>query len=381
MAEAFSITTASGTIELDANRQGNASFSVTDVSGRAIRARANVVAEAVAAEEVTAGAGRTPLPTPPAPPPGGGWFAIAGDAERSFPLGGTEVYQVEVTVPATAAPPAGAPPRRYRFRLDVLGSDNPDEDQAQGQWVEFAVMPEPVPPRPFPWLWIIVAAAALVVVIGVVVAVVVLTHRQGTLSPTPTTVNFGTVALSTTTTQEVTVKNTGSVGTAVNAAVSGSTDFQVTTAACLGQNLAPGATCVIRVTFTPAAKGSVTGSLRVTANHAATTTVALTGSGGAPLATASPTPFTLVLAKQGDTSIWRGTTTITNSGTTALHVTSTSVSVPANVQNGCLGQAVAPNQHCTITVTLLVAAFPIAPSGTLLVNSDATGGPLQVPFT
>ena len=87
MAEAFSITTASGTIELDANRQGNASFSVTDVSGRAIRARANVVAEAVAAQ-VTAGATRRPLPAPTAPPPGGGWFAIAGEAERSFPTAG-----------------------------------------------------------------------------------------------------------------------------------------------------------------------------------------------------------------------------------------------------------------------------------------------------
>jgi Abnormal spindle-like microcephaly-assoc'd, ASPM-SPD-2-Hydin len=381
MAEAFSITTASGTIELDANRQGGASFSVTDVSDHPIRARADVVAEAVAAEAATARAGRTPPQAPPAPPPGAGWFAIAGQAERSFPVGGTEVYEVEVTVPAGAAPPPGAPARSYRFRLDVLGTDNPDEDQAQGQWVEFAVMPEPAAPRPFPWLWLILAAAALVVVIGVVVAVVVLTQRHGTLSATPTTVNFGTVAVSATATQAVTVKNTGSAGTTVNAAVSGSTDFKLATATCSGQNLDPNATCVINVTFTPAAKGSVTGSLQITGNHATTTTVALTGTGGGPLATASPTPFTLVLSKEDDTAIWRGSTTITNSGTTPLHVTSASVSVPATVQDGCLGQAVAPSQHCTITVTVSVAAFQVAPSGTLLVSSDATGSPLQVPFT
>lgn len=396
MANAFSITTVSGTVELDANRQGSASFSVSNVSGQPIRARADVVAEAVAAqavapEPVGAGAREAPreshqAPAAPPPPPADSWFTIEGAAERSFQVGGTEVYRVDVAVPAAAAPPPDAAPRQYRFRLDVLGTDNPDEEQAQGQWVEFTVNPQAAPPRRIPWLWIIVAAAAVVVIAAGIVTAVILTHRQGTLTPSANTVNFGTVRVGQPATQQITVKNTGAVGTTVNAKISGANaaDFSVATSACLGHTLNPNATCVFNVTFTPPATGSDVGSLEITGNHAAASTVALTGTGGAPIAVASPTPLTLVPLKQGDFLFLRGTVTITNSGNTPLHVTSTSMTssgsafLPA-VSNGCTGQTVAPNQHCSITVSIL-AGFG-TPTGTLTVSSDATDNPLVIQFS
>jgi Abnormal spindle-like microcephaly-assoc'd, ASPM-SPD-2-Hydin len=389
MGDAFSITTASGTIELDANRKGSASFSVTNVSGQALRARADVVAEAVAAESLVAepaGAGvRESAPRPPAaPPPAAGWFVIAGEAERSFPTGGTEVYRVDVTVPAGAAPPPDAAPYAYRFRLDVLGTDNPDEDQAQGQWVQFTVSPQPVPPRRIPWLWILVAAAvALVVVVAVIVAVV-LTHRQGTLSATPGTVNFGIVPVSTVATQAVTVKDTGPVGTTVTATITGAdaADFSVQSAACLGHTLNPNATCVFNVAFKPTGKGNIVGSLQISGDHAATEVIALTGTGGQAIATASPftlTPLGSLIV------IWRGTATITNTGDTPLHVTSAAVTTNGIamviVVDGCLGQAVAPQQQCTVSLQSVAVFQGPAPSGNLTITSDATVSPLPIPFS
>lgn len=389
MADAFSITTASGTIELDASRHGSASFSVTNVSGRAIRARAEVVAEGVAADLVAVGAGSTAGDATAPPSPAAAWFAIAGEAERSFPIGGTEVYRVDVTVPATAAPPPTAPPRKYRFRLDVLGTADPDEDQAQGQWVGFTVSPQPASARKVPWLWVIVAAAAVVILAAAGVTAWVLTHRQSTLTPSASTVNFGAVAVSGTATQAVTVKNTGPVGTTVNATVSGANaaDFSVGQAACLGHTLSPKASCVIQVAFKPAKLGNDVAALQITGDHAASKTVALTGTGGAPTATASPFNLTFFLNDSGRN--WSGTTTVTNTGNTPLQVTSASVSLstaPAGPFNVVVGNfcshPVAPNQSCIITVTIkvsnLVSGSSPPPTGTLTITSDAP--PLRVHF-
>jgi hypothetical protein len=114
-ASAFAITTTAGTVPLDPTRRtGAASFTVSNLTGRALRARARVVATAPAAD----------------------WLTLDGDAERAYPVNGTQQYGVRIAAPPTAS--SGS----YLFRLDVAGVDNPDEEYARGPSVGF-VVPEP----------------------------------------------------------------------------------------------------------------------------------------------------------------------------------------------------------------------------------------------
>jgi hypothetical protein len=124
VAASFVITSPTNTVLLGTDRTGQAAFTVSNQTGRGVRARASVAALA-------------PTQSP--------WLALAGASERDFPIGGTEQITVTVTVPPEAA--AGL----YPFRLDVASVVNPDEDWAQGPVVAFQV-PELPPPPPLPVL-------------------------------------------------------------------------------------------------------------------------------------------------------------------------------------------------------------------------------------
>ena len=90
---------------LDQNRIGEASFTVTNVSGRAIRARLRVVP-----------AGRRAVD----------WFSVEGDAERDFAAGAAQQFTVRID------PALGAPAGTYAFRADAVGIEHPDDDYAEG---------------------------------------------------------------------------------------------------------------------------------------------------------------------------------------------------------------------------------------------------------
>ena len=98
MARVFAITTTATSLRLDAQGQAEASFTVSNASGRALRGRAEVRA------------------TDPAQQ---GWLSVVGDVERDFPSNGT--HQIAVRV---AAPP-GSPAGKFSFRLDMVSARNP----------------------------------------------------------------------------------------------------------------------------------------------------------------------------------------------------------------------------------------------------------------
>jgi hypothetical protein len=150
MSNSFTITTPTNSILLDLNRRSQATFTVSNISGRATRGRARLV----------------PQSTISAP-----WLALGGAPERDFPIASTLQYSVAVTVPPTA------PPGSYIFRLDMVGVENPDEDLSQGPGVTFEVSVLPV--SKFPWWIIIAAGVTLLVVIGIITALVL--NRKATV--------------------------------------------------------------------------------------------------------------------------------------------------------------------------------------------------------
>jgi hypothetical protein len=102
---AFTISTPSATIELPPNRSAEVPFTLTNLAGRALRAK-----------PMPRGLGTAPAD----------WFKLAGDAELQFDEGA--IKQVKVLVD----PALGAPEGRYTFRLDVAGVENPSADYAEG---------------------------------------------------------------------------------------------------------------------------------------------------------------------------------------------------------------------------------------------------------
>lgn len=124
------------TLSLDESRSGTGSYTVSNVTGRPVRARLLVLP----------GAGAD-----------AGWFRIEGETERPLPIAGTATVDVAVTVPP------GAPAGPSSFQVGAALEEAPDQ-VVSGPTVSFTV-PESAK-RPFPWWIVIVAAVALVVLIG-----------------------------------------------------------------------------------------------------------------------------------------------------------------------------------------------------------------------
>jgi hypothetical protein len=108
----YAITTPTTTMVLQANRQGEATFSVTNQTAAPLRSRAVI----------------TPLGTTPA-----AWLSVKGKAERDLPANGTEQFVV------VADPPLGVAAGSYGFRLDIVGIERPDEIFSQGPDCAFEV--------------------------------------------------------------------------------------------------------------------------------------------------------------------------------------------------------------------------------------------------
>jgi beta-lactam-binding protein with PASTA domain len=138
MASLFAVTTTTGTVRLDEDRQGEAVFTVFNASGRPVQGRALIQ-----------------VLDPAAAP----WVGPIDAPVQQFEPSGTHQYRVPIKAPPDA------PQGDYTFRLNMVGEENPDEFFTEGPAVTFQ-LPEPTPQRkPFPW-WIIAAAIVLLLLVG-----------------------------------------------------------------------------------------------------------------------------------------------------------------------------------------------------------------------
>jgi hypothetical protein len=140
----FAITSASPRISTDSSGKGQASFTVTNTTTRAMRCQAVL----------------RPLGGMKAE-----WLSLAGDAERNFAPKETAQFIVNLIIPPEI--PAAA----LQFRLDVCSTQNPDDDYTEGTVVAVeAARPAPTPSpskKKFPW-WIVLIILA-VLALGAVV--------------------------------------------------------------------------------------------------------------------------------------------------------------------------------------------------------------------
>ena len=145
--------------------------------------------------------------------------------------------------------------------------------------------------------------------------------------------------------------------------------------------LSPGTDCTVKVTFTPGALGTRTGSLMVsdTANPNAGS-AALSGVGIAGKLTITPLTSIFGNIVVGATSAAK-TTTIKNSNPVALHIDTVTPSGEfAITSDKCSGSNLAPSATCAIKAVFSPTQTGVL-NGNLTITDDAAGSPQSVTLT
>lgn len=168
MPNAFEISSPTSTVN---GRKGQATFTVTNATGRPVRVRASVT-------------GADPIKPE--------WFTITPAVEQDCVIGGTLQYTVDVTVPADV------PPGTYAVKFATAAEDRPEEDYSDLAWSIVVEDEATNTGGKFPW-WILLVVLG-VVLIGVVLYFL-LRSDPDPAPPSPTT----TTELTTTTSGRIVV--------------------------------------------------------------------------------------------------------------------------------------------------------------------------------
>ena len=238
----------------------------------------------------------------------------------------------------------------------------------------FQIFVENYPPG---WTGCAVFGYDTFVVEGAVQSQVPVTLTPSSLSFPVTNVGSSSVA------QVVTVKNTGTSTLFLNSEIIGGTNassFLKSTTSC-GTSLAVGSSCNVSVQFKPTAEGSLSASLSISDSATGSPqSVALSGTGGAPVASFTPTSIVFPVTAVGATSAAKAVT-IENTGNTTLflnseYVTGTSASSYLKTSTTC-GASLAVGASCTVSLEFEpTAEGPLI--AYLAMGDNAAGSPQMV---
>ncbi len=200
------------------------------------------------------------------------------------------------------------------------------------------------------------------------------TGTSGAVNLSAASLSFGQVAVGTSSAaQSVSLTNTGATPLLISG-IQAAGDYSQTNNC--GASVATGASCAIKIVFTPSAAGASAGQIVIT-DSAPTSpqSVTLAGTGTEPAAGLTPPSLDFGNQEVGGTSAAQ-TVTLANSGNGALEISSISASSPFAQTNNC-GASLAAGAGCTISVTFAPTASGAA-SGKLTVNDNAAGSPQSV---
>jgi streptogramin lyase len=209
-----------------------------------------------------------------------------------------------------------------------------------------------------------------------------------TLAPNP--LAFGNQTLNVSTTAlPISLNSTGSTAVSISSVrVTGTNANQFSETNNCGTSVAAGAACTINVIFRPTSAGSKTASIAVNGGTAATKTVSLTGTGVTSMFTVNPSTIAFA-SEQTNVASAAQLVTVTNSGTTALPITSISLGGTSANQfsetNTC-GTSVPASAACTISVVFKptsagakTATLSVRPGGGAATQTVALSGTGIVP--
>jgi hypothetical protein len=200
---------------------------------------------------------------------------------------------------------------------------------------------------------------------------------QYSISAVPSSASFGSVAVGSTVSQTIALKNTGNTTLTVSVAAAGS-GLSVT-GIKLPLSLTGYTSSSFTVAFSPKAAGAVSGSVTISGNFT-TITVPVTGTGigGSAALSASATSESFGNVTVGSSA--SATVNLTNSGNTSITISSVSASGSGVSASGGTNVILSPGQATPVTVKFAPTAAG-AISGSVKVASNAAGSPLTIAVT
>jgi hypothetical protein len=205
------------------------------------------------------------------------------------------------------------------------------------------------------------------------------TPSTGLLTPSVTTVNFGTVATGGTSIQSVSVTNTGTATVNIGRATISGAGFSVISGNPTG-SIAVGQSSAVQIQFAPQSAGAVTGSLVVTSNASnSPLTLSITGTGTQGVLSMSPESVSF-----GNVSVGQSvsqTVKLANTGTASVSISGASVSGTGYIVSGLsAGQVIGVGQNTSFTTTFNPSASG-ALTGIVSITSNLSGTPATIGLT
>jgi hypothetical protein len=211
----------------------------------------------------------------------------------------------------------------------------------------------------------------------------------GTLSPSPTSLEFGAVVVGTGTEKAVTFVNEGTktmVGTAtLEGPDSDQFEIEAEGSNCDEATLEDTQSCVINLAFRPTGTGVKEATLVVQSDAANTTIlVSLQGEGISPQLSIDPSPFDFGSFAPGSRSPQQAFA-VEDTGSSAATIGAVALSGADSGQfqitaDACSSAALGPGDRCEIGVVFAPTSSG-AKSATLAVPSDGPGSPVTVPIS
>ncbi|HXJ17542.1 MAG TPA: choice-of-anchor D domain-containing protein [Candidatus Polarisedimenticolia bacterium] len=199
---------------------------------------------------------------------------------------------------------------------------------------------------------------------------------NSTLTANPGSVNFGNVVVGSTSTQTITLTNSGTVSVTVNQVSTTGAGFS-TSGITAGQSIAAGGSASFTARFAPTAAGTASGNITLTTSAAnPTVSIALSGTGTQGTLAANPSSInfgSLLVGSSGSVSV-----TLSNPGTAPVAISAASITGSSFSMAGLtVPQSINPGQTSSFTVTFSPTAAGTA-SGTVSITSNAPGSPLNI---
>ena len=205
-------------------------------------------------------------------------------------------------------------------------------------------------------------------------------QTAGALTPSPASLNFGSVEVGSNQALTETLTNSGGSSVTVTQVNPTGTGYSVS-GLSLPLTLTSGQSQGFSVTFTPSSAGNSSGNLAITSNASnASLNVPLSGNGLAP-GSLAPSPSSLSFGSVQVGNNQQLSETLTNSGGVNVNISQASVGGTGFTMSGLNPPLVlTPGEHYTFTVTFTPPS-PGSDSGSVSIVSNASNPNLSIPLS
>jgi hypothetical protein len=201
---------------------------------------------------------------------------------------------------------------------------------------------------------------------------------QPQISVVPASVSFGNVIVGLTNTQTMTLSNPGSANLSVSQATMTGAGF-VLSGLTLPLNVAPGQSTTFTVSFTPTVASSATGSLSLVSNAPGSPlTVALSGTGVAPILQLSANPASWNFRNVTVGSSGTQTVTLSNTGNSSVTISQVTASGAGFSSSGLTPPLTLTAGQSTTFSVIFAPAAAGSLTGSVTVVSNASNSPTTI---